>query len=230
MPAVCLHCFAYLVLGSLACSSPGAGGGPTGPRGTVVIAGRQLYLPPGFSINLFAQGLAVVRCLALGPHGAVYASLSDDGTIARLVDASGDGVADSVTTVLAGLEYPFDIAFCGDTMCFAEMTMVKRLDPGATAPTTLVSNLPSGGHVTRTLVFGSDNLMYVAIGSSCNVCDESDPRRAAVVRYHLDGSGEHVFARGLRHSVGPAVNRPRASSGRTTTTATTWATTCPRST
>ena len=78
------------------------------------------------------------------------------------------------------------IAFRADTMYFAEMTAVKRLDPGAAAPVTLVPNLPGGGHITRTLVIGPDNAMYVAVGSSCNVCDDAPPR-AAVTRYSLKG-------------------------------------------
>jgi len=43
--------------------------------------------------------------------------------------------------------------------------------------------------------------MYVAVGSSCNVCREQDPRRAAIVRYEPDGSGERVYAKGLRNAV-----------------------------
>jgi hypothetical protein len=44
--------------------------------------------------------------------------------------------------------------------------------------------------------------MYVSIGSSCNVCIEKDRRRAAIVRYRTDGSGEEIYASGLRNSVG----------------------------
>src|SRR6266566_7303328 len=146
----------------------------------------------GFSVNLFATGLSGVRYLALGPGGAVYASLSDGGKIVRLPDANGDGVAEGPTTELSGLNYPFGLAFRGDTMYFAEMTAVQRLDPGATAPVTLVPTLPSGGHATRTLVIGPDNLMYVAVGSSCNICNDTPPR-AAVTRYNLDGSNPHTF-------------------------------------
>ena len=48
--------------------------------------------------------------------------------------------------------------------------------------------------------------MYVAAGSSCNVCVElaGDSMRAAVTRFNLDGSGGRIFARGLRNSVGLA--------------------------
>ncbi len=180
---------------------------PPGGQDTVLIAGHALYVPRGFTVNLFAEGLTGVRYLALGPGGAVYASLPGAGQIVRLVDANGDGVADvPAQAVLGGLDAPFSIVFRGDTMYFAEQTAVKRLDPGATTPVTLVSGLPSGGHATRTVVIGPDNLMYVAAGSSCNVCVElpQDSMRAAVTRFNLDGSGGHIFARGLRNSVGLA--------------------------
>jgi glucose/arabinose dehydrogenase len=174
-----------------------------GGEDTVRIAGHELYVRRGFDANLFAERQDGVRSLALGPGGAVFATLSGGGTIVRLVDANGDGVAESISTVLSGLDYPFGLAFRGDTMYFSEETTVKRLDPGAATPVTLVSNLPRGGHNTRTIAFGPDNLLYVAVGSFYNVGDEAPPR-AAVTRYNLDGSNPQTFATGLRNSVGLA--------------------------
>jgi glucose/arabinose dehydrogenase len=127
------------------------------------------------------------------------------GKIVRWVDANHDGVAESVVTVLSGLADPSGIAFRGDTLYFSQETMVQRLDPGATTPVTIVTGLPPGGHSTRTFAFGPDNLLYVAVGSSCNICDDAAPR-AAVTRYTLNGSTAHTFATGLRNSVGLAFN------------------------
>src|SRR2546430_14323799 len=67
----------------LACAMPAGGTPPPPPppppppggQDTVLIAGHALYVPRGFAVNLFAEGLTGVRYLALGPGGAVYASL-----------------------------------------------------------------------------------------------------------------------------------------------------------
>ena len=40
------------------------------------------------------------------------------------------------------------------------------------------------------------------VSSSCNVCKEEDERRAAILRFEPDGSGEEIYAAGLRNSVG----------------------------
>src|SRR3989442_3860053 len=175
---------------------------PPGSVDTVLIAGHALFVPRGFKVNLFAAGVTGVRYLALGPGGAVYASSPGAGQIVRLVDANGDGIADApAQTVLGALNAPFGIAFRGDTMYFAEQTAVRRLDPRATTPVTLVSGLPSGGHGTRTLVIGPDDRMYVAAGSSCHVCVAAagDFVRAAVTRLDLDGSRRRVLRPGLLH-------------------------------
>lgn len=197
MPAVCLV---------LACGGePASGQVPTGmvPQ---EIAGRTLYLRSGFHTGLFADNLRGVRNLVLGPGGAVFAALQGPGKVVKLVDGNGDGVADSIVDVATGLDGPFGVAFRGDTMYVAEETQIGRWVPGNPTPQTVVTGLPSGGHSTRTIVFGPDGLLYVAVGSSCNVCEESDPRRAAVTRFNADGSGEVRFATGLRNSVGLAFN------------------------
>src|SRR2546428_12588589 len=80
-----------------------------------------------------------------------------------------------------------------------------RFDPGGRAPVTIM-RLPDGGHSTRTIVFGPDGKMYVAVGSSCNLCEERDSMRAAVTQFNPDGSAGHIFAKGLRNTVGLAFN------------------------
>jgi len=168
---------------------------------------QVLKVPTGFQVSVFAPDVPGVRYLALGPGGVVYASRPSAGTIVRLPDANHDGVADSVVVVATGLNRPFGIAFRGDTMYVAENNEVVHFNPGSPLKVVDVPNIPGGtGHWTRTIVFGNDGKMYVSVGSSCNICDESDSMRAAVVQFSRDGSGGKVFARGLRNSVGLAIN------------------------
>jgi len=164
-----------------------------------------LRVPPGFKIAVFAGNLQGVRYLTLGPGNAVYASQPGSGLIVKLTDANHDGVADSAVTIASGLRGPFGIAFRGDTMYVAEESELVRFDPGAREPVRLM-RLPGGGHSTRTIIFGPDGKMYVAVGSSCNLCDERDSMRAAVTQFNRDGSGGRIFAKGLRNTVGIAFN------------------------
>lgn len=68
-------------------------------------------------------------------------------------------------------------------------------------PRVVTDALPSGGnHQAPGLGLGPDGRLYLTIGSSCNVCDEASPERAAMLV--LEDGGRRVFARGLRNSMG----------------------------
>ena len=78
---------------------------------------------------------------------------------------------------------------------------------GAARQVDTIVPLPSGakdlyGHRTRTVAVGPDGKLYVSVGSSCDVCVEDTPLRAAILRMNPDGSGLEVFASGLRNTVG----------------------------
>jgi len=195
-----------IVLGLLvaAVAPPAAAQAPAGLV-SVQVAGHTVQVPAGFAVDVYAEGLRGARFMALAPDGTPYLSLTRSGKVVELPDANGDGRADTVITVAQGLDLPHGLAFRGDTLWVAENDKVVRLAPGSATPEVVVPNLPGrGGHFTRTIVFGPDDKLYVSVGSSCNICDESDPRRAAILRFNLDGSGGEIFAHGLRNSVGIA--------------------------
>src|SRR2546425_542027 len=200
-------CMMAAVLAASACRSERAAA-PTPPgMDSIPIAGHVLYVPTGFHVNIFRQTSGGPRFMALAPDGSVYVTLTGQGDVVRLLDLDHDGVAESSAVFKTGLTGPHGIAFRGDTLYVAEENGVKRYDPGVVSPVQLVSNLPTnGGHSSRSIAFGPDNLMYVSIGSSCNICDETDSTRAAVMRYNLNGTGGRVFASGLRNSVGITFN------------------------
>ena len=191
---------ALLALGLLAAALPGVAHAQGGPK---------LKVPPGFAIDVFADKVGSVRFMAIDPAGTLLVSEPSAGRVLALPDKNGRGKADSVQTVVTGLDQPHGLAFHEGAFYVAETSRVQRFayDPATmkAAQPTLLTRLPSGGgHWTRTVVFGPDGLMYVSVGSSCNVCRESDKRRAAVLRFNADGSGETIFASGLRNAVGLA--------------------------
>ena len=193
--------------------TPTASSPVTGSPTRVVPPAEEIRLPPGFGISVFIKGLSGPRMMALGPDNELYVAERGAGRIVRLPDRNLDGVADGVEVVADQLRAPSSIAFFAapsspfdGTLYVGETTRVLRLSqPDGSGVfrelTTVVDGLPSGGHNTRTVLFSPDGtFLYVSVGSSCNVCVEEDPRRAAIVRYRPDGSEETLFATGLRWS------------------------------
>ena len=179
--------------------------------GRIAALDGRLRVPPGFKVSFYAADIAGIRFMAIGPDGAVYASQPGRGRIVRLPDANHDGAADSMSVVATGLNQPHGLAFHNGVLYVANTDGVVRITLGANGVATgapqYVNRYPSGGgHWTRTIVFGADSAMYVSVGSSCNLCVEQTPERAAVLRFNEGGSGKRVFATGLRNAVGLAVN------------------------
>ena len=173
------------------------------------VPGKSIVLPPGFAIAVFADGLDGPRMMTLGPDGQVYVAERGAGKIIRLPDADLDGRADAVETLAEGLTAPSSLEFYKDgSLYVGETTRILRFPPlddkrSFDPPQVVIGGLPSGGHNTRTVLFSPDFAqLFVSIGSSCNVCEEDDQRRAAIMRYNPDGSAGRVYADGLRNSVG----------------------------
>ena len=170
---------------------------------------NPIALPPGFIISVFAQDLSNPRMLAVGPDGQLYVAERGENRIIRLPDANQDGLADGVDVIAEEINAPSSLAFSQDGSLYVGITSrVLRLSAPDSAGVfqqreTIIEGLPTEGHHTRTVLFSPDGVsLFVSIGSSCNVCVEDDPRRAAIVRYNPDGSGEEIYASGLRNAVG----------------------------
>ncbi len=185
-------------------------------------ADERLNVPEGFAIRIFADNIrGTPRFMTAGPDGEVYVSLYASDEIARLPDRNKDGLADGIEIIAGGMNNPHGIEWHDGWLYVAEAGRVTRLrddnGDGLMENWELVTdNIPgAGGHTSRTLHFGPDGLLYVSAGSSCNVCAEDDPRRAAILRFNPDGSipadnpfaadpderRQAVWAWGLRNSV-----------------------------
>ena len=170
----------------------------------------RLKAPPGFHVAVFAEEVDSARMMVFSPGGVLLVSESGEGKVVALPDAKHVGKAERKVTVLDGLTEPHGLAFYGGKLYVAETDKVRRYDWDeanlrASNPKALTDLPTGGGHSTRTLLSHGGKI-YAASGSSCNVCIENDPRRAAVVEFNPDGSGQKIFAKGLRNAVGLAVN------------------------
>jgi glucose/arabinose dehydrogenase len=170
----------------------------------------RLTLPAGYDVSDFAR-VGGARFMALGPDGSVYVSRPTAGEVVRLVDADGNGEAESQSVAVSGLNRPHGLAFHGGYLYIANTDGVVRVPVGANrrvsgSPERLNSYNGGGGHWSRSIAFGADSAMYVAIGSTCNLCVEKSPERAAVMRFDENGANGRVFASGLRNAVGIAMN------------------------
>ena len=171
-----------------------------------------IQLPPGFTAQIFASGLNGPRFIAFSPDGILHVADRGADRIVALPDGDGDGHADEVRVVAKNLESPHSLVFHVGDLFVGVPTGVIRLadsdDDGIFEKrTTVIDDYPTRGHSTRTVLFLPDGRMVVSVGSSCNVCEEEDPRRAAVLIYDgPEATGERVFASGLRNAVGLALH------------------------
>ncbi len=187
----------------------------TGFRGSGGVAG--VVVPDGFQVNIFAQGLNGPRFIAFGPDGSLFVADRGNNRLVRLPDTDGDGTADSIQPFATDLNRPHSLVFHEGAWYVGVPNGVIRLvdndgDGTADTRTTLINNLPdSGSHTTRTVAFLPDGRLVVSVGSTCNVCEETDARRAAVLVYPSPVTADsltesQLFATGLRNAVGLAIH------------------------
>ncbi len=187
------------------------------PPAAVNETGFPLKLPAGFKISIFAEGLENPRVMAYDPAGNIIVSIPSQGKVVALPDKNSDGVADEIITIIDGLNRPHGLATrCAERCEFfiAESDQVAVYDYDsqnfkATNKRKII-DLPDGGnHFTRTILFlpePEDHKLLTSVGSSCDVCVETDSRRAKILISNADGSDLKVFANGLRNSVFMAIH------------------------
>jgi glucose/arabinose dehydrogenase len=184
--------------------------------------------PEGFTVDAFATGLRNPRKIITAPNGDLF--VAESGANRVHVFRPGDNGKPATDSVFAGdLRAPFGMAFYPagpdpQWLYVANTDSVVRYpyhngDLKATgAQQMLVDNisgggrLRGGGHWTRDIVFSKDGKnMFVSVGSRSNVEENDDlieieKRRARIFEFNPDGTGEQVYATGIRNPVGLAIN------------------------
>jgi glucose/arabinose dehydrogenase len=131
-------------------------------------------------------------------------------------DKDKDGKPELQSLFLSGLNQPYGVLVIGNTLYVANTDGVVTY-PYKTGATKIsgkgkkIVDLPAGGynnHWTRNLIANADNSkIYITVGSGSNVGEngmEHEVKRANILEINPDGSGEIIYAAGLRNPVGVA--------------------------
>jgi len=178
------------------------------PNGDVLVAETNTPEKDGpGGIKGWAMGLAMNY---VGAGGA------SPNRIVLLRDADGDGVAETKSVFLEGLNSPFGMALIGDKLYVADTDALLRFDyaDGATeiaGPGTKIADLPAGSinlHWTKSLAASPEgSRLYVGVGSNSNVGEQGfdqEQGRAQIVEIDLATGATRSLATGLRNPVGLA--------------------------
>ena len=208
-------------------------------------AGVTPLAAAGLSVSAYATGLEHPRWLYVLPNGDVLvaetnappkpedgkgirgffmkrvmkragAAVPSANRVTLLRDADGDGVAETRTVFLQGLNSPFGVTLVGRDLYVANTDAVVRFpysngDTQITTPGVKVADLPAGPinhHWTKNIIASRDgSRLYVTVGSNSNVGEngmENEDRRAAILEIDPATGRSRVFASGLRNPNGLA--------------------------
>ena len=178
------------------------------PNGDVLVAETNApERPDRKGPKTFVMNMVMKRAGAAAPTA---------NRITLLRDADGDGVAETRTVFLKGLNSPFGMALIGNDLYIANTDAVMQFPyrEGTTEisePGTKVADLPGGPlnhHWTKGLTASPDgSKLYASVGSNSNVGEngiEKEDRRAAIIEIDVKSGQSRVFAGGLRNPVGIA--------------------------
>jgi glucose/arabinose dehydrogenase len=182
--------------------------------------------PAGFQVQLYADHLANPRLIRTAPNGDVFVAESKANLVRVFRGVGADGKAKQTEVFATGLVQPFGLAFypaadpkwlyVGDTdavirLSYAPGDLKARGKPEIVAPLPGGGRLHGGGHWTRDVAFSRDGKkLFVSVGSRSNNDDtdgnKAEFQRADILEMNPDGSGQRVYAWGIRNAVGIAVD------------------------
>ncbi len=181
---------------------------------------RNIYIAPNGDVFVAEANTEVTGIKKIGADIIGVSKSQNLGKSANRItlfrDTNGDGKPDVKTVYLSHLNQPYGMLVLGNWFYMANTDGLVKYPykPGATAITTAgtpVLDLPAGGynnHWTRNICANAAGTkIYIAVGSGSNVAEhgmENEKRRADILEINPDGSGERIYASGLRNPAGIA--------------------------
>lgn len=172
------------------------------PPSTIELEGAKV--PPGFSLIKFAD-LYRPTAFTFDEQGRMFVA-SQDGNVYLLQDEDQDGRADSRTTFATGYYFPLGVAVHhpGGEVYVSHQGAITVLsdtdgDGRSDQERFLVDDLPFGQHQNDNLEFGPDGWLYIGVGSTCDACEDPDPRSASILRFNVETGESEIYATGMRN-------------------------------
>ncbi|MGY4396981.1 glucose/arabinose dehydrogenase [Sphingomonas sp. UYAg733] len=146
--------------------------------------------------------------------GKAGAGVPSANRIILLRDSDGDGVAESRSAFLTGLNSPFGMTVMGDWLYVGNTDALVRFpfkvgETKITAkPETVIKLQGGGNHWARNVIAAEDGkTLYVTVGSSSNIAEngiDAEKFRANILQVFPDAKTFRIFAAGLRNPNGLA--------------------------
>ena len=170
---------------------------------------KQLHLPDGFILSVYADNVPNARSLALGDNGVIFIGTAREGKVYAVQDSNNDGVAEQRYIIADNLNMPNGVAFKDGSLYVADINRILRFDhiiqqlANPPKPVVVYDQFPSDmHHGWKYLRFGPDNKLYTAVGAPCNICNPEKEIYASLVRLNPDGTDLEIIGRGIRNTVG----------------------------
>ncbi|MFH6994965.1 PQQ-dependent sugar dehydrogenase [Flavobacterium sp. FlaQc-48] len=180
--------------------------------------GKTPTAPEGFTVTKFADGFENPRWTYIAPNNDIFVVESGTRTsknqITVLRDKDKDGKFETREVFIKDLNKPFGMLVLKDFFYIANTDGLYRY-PYKNSPLKLetkgtkILELPAGGynnHWTRNIISNPEGTkIYVSVGSGSNVGEngmDKEVRRAAILEINPDGTGEKIYAAGIRNPVG----------------------------
>lgn len=161
-----------------------------------------INLAAGFSGFVYARGLGTTTAMAFGPDGRLYV-VTQGGSL-EVVPAPGA----APQTLVSGLPVALGLAWRGNELFLSVRGSVRRYVLSGSSLSgggAVVSGLPANRHQNDAIVLMPNGDFLLGVGSTCDVCNESNPKSATVLRFHSDWSYAGVVVRGSRNPYGLAL-------------------------
>lgn len=166
-----------------------------------------IQLPPGFRMEVFARVPHAWSMAVAEELNAVFVGTDDDKVYAAL-DRDGDRKADEVVEIADDLRKPTSVAYeDGHLFVVTPRQILRYAVAGVGAnrkfpAQVLKDDLPaSETYGARDAAVGPDGKLYVSVSAPCDVC-EVQGAEATILRLNTDGTGEELFASGVRSAAG----------------------------